>query len=100
MLVTYEGKIWLIGGFLTSPTNLEAAASNKVLYLDPAKSHWVTAPPLHHARAAGAAVVVGNKIVVFGGRTGGKVEAEVKPTEVFDGMTLPPSRSRVTTWAP
>ena len=35
----------------------------------------------------GAAVVVGNKIVVFGGRTGGKVEAEVKPTEVFDGKS-------------
>jgi N-acetylneuraminic acid mutarotase len=87
MLVAYQGKIWLIGGFLTSPTNLEAAASNKVLYLDPAKSHWVTAPPLHHARAAGAAVVVGNKIVVFGGRTGGKVEAEVKQTEVFDGKS-------------
>jgi hypothetical protein len=32
-------------------------------------------------------VVVGNKIVVFGGRTGGKVEADVKPTEVFDGKS-------------
>ena len=49
--------------------------------------HWVTGPPLHHARAAGAAVVVGNKIVVFGGRTGGKVEADVKQTEVFDGKS-------------
>jgi non-specific serine/threonine protein kinase len=87
MLVAYQGKIWLIGGFLTSPTNLEAAASNKVLYLDPAKNHWVTAAPLHHARAAGAAVVVGNKIVVFGGRTGGKVEQEVPQTEVFDGKS-------------
>jgi non-specific serine/threonine protein kinase len=87
MLVSYQGKVWLIGGFLPSGPNLEAAASNKVLYLDPAKGHWVTAPPLHHARAAAAAVVVGNKIVVFGGRTGGKVEAEVKPTEVFDGKS-------------
>ena len=32
-------------------------------------------------------MVVGNKIVVFGGRTGGKVEAEVKQTEVFDGKS-------------
>jgi non-specific serine/threonine protein kinase len=87
MLVAYQGKIWLIGGFRTSPTNLEAAASNQVLYLDPAKGRWVTAPPLHHARAAGAAAVVGNKIVVFGGRTGGKVEAEVTQTEVFDGKS-------------
>ena len=29
----------------------------------------------------------GNKIVVFGGRTGGKVEADVKQTEVFDGKS-------------
>ena len=34
MLVTYKNQLWLIGGFLTSPTNLEAAASNKVLILD------------------------------------------------------------------
>ena len=68
-------------------TNLEAAASDKVLILDPAKNHWVEGPPLHHARAAGAAVVVGDKIVVVGGRTGGKVEAEVKTTEIFDGKS-------------
>ncbi|HXZ74302.1 MAG TPA: kelch repeat-containing protein, partial [Streptosporangiaceae bacterium] len=87
MLVTYQGKVWLIGGFLTTSSNLEAAASSKVLFLDPAKNRWVEGPPLHHARAAGAAVVVGNKLVVFGGRTGGKVEAEVKQTEVFNGKS-------------
>jgi len=87
MLVTYQGKVWLIGGFLTTSSNLEAAASNKVLFFDPAKSRWVEGPPLHHARAAGAAVVVGNKLVVFGGRTGGRVEAEVKQTEVFNGKS-------------
>ena len=87
MLVTYQGKVWLIGGFLTTSSNLEAAASNKVLFFDPAKNRWVEGPPLHHARAAGAAVVVGNKLVVFGGRTGGKVEAEVKQTEVFNGKS-------------
>ena len=87
MLVTYQGQLWLIGGFLPSATNLEAAASNKVLILDPAKGRWVAGPPLHHARAAGAAVVVGNKIVVVGGRTGGKIGAEVKQTEIFNGKS-------------
>ena len=87
MLVAYKNQLWLIGGFLPSGPNLEAAASNKVLILDPAKNRWTEAPPLHHARAAGAAVVVGDKIVVFGGRTGGQVEAEVKQTEVFDGKS-------------
>jgi N-acetylneuraminic acid mutarotase len=87
MLVSYQGKLWLIGGFLTQGPNLEAAASNKVLILDPAKGRWVEGPPLHHPRAAGAAVVVGNQIVVFGGRTGGRSQAEVKQTEVFDGKS-------------
>ena len=85
MLVAYKNQLWLIGGFRTSSTNLEAAASNKVLILK--NGHWTSGPSLHHARAAGAAVVVGNKIVVFGGRTGGKVEAEVTQTEVFDGKS-------------
>jgi N-acetylneuraminic acid mutarotase len=83
--VAYKNQLWLIGGFLPSGPNLEAAASDKVLILK--NGHWTTGPSLHHARAAGAAVVVGNKIVVFGGRTGGKVEAEVKQTEVFDGKS-------------
>src|SRR5262249_6272990 len=52
MLVTYNNQLWLIGGFLTSPTNLEAAASNKVLILK--DGHWAPGPSLHHARAAGA----------------------------------------------
>jgi non-specific serine/threonine protein kinase len=87
MLVTYQGRLWLIGGFLPSGSDLEAAASNRVLYLDPTKNRWVEGPPLHHARAAGAAVVVGNKIVVVGGRTGGQPAAEVKQTEIFNGKT-------------
>ena len=84
----------------TSATNLEAAASDKVLILE-GNGHWTSGPSLHHARAAGAAVVVGNKIVVFGGRTGGKVEAEVTQTEISTaraGTTPPPSRSRAITW--
>ena len=48
---------------------------------------WVEAPELHHARGAGAAAVVGNKIVVVGGRTAGTSPAEVVPTEVFDGTS-------------
>ena len=77
MMVTYRDQLWLIGGFLPSGPNLEAAASNKVLKLDATTGHWVAGPSLHHARAAGAAVVVGNKIVVVGGRTGGQHPGEV-----------------------
>jgi len=87
MMVTYQGKLWLIGGFLPSGPNLEAAVSNRVLFLDAAKQRWVAGPSLHHARAAGAAVVVGNKIIVVGGRTGGKSPGEVKATEIFNGKS-------------
>ncbi|HYB88778.1 MAG TPA: protein kinase [Streptosporangiaceae bacterium] len=86
-IVSFQGKLYVIGGFLPSGNNLEAAASNKVLILDPSTKHWVEGPPLHHARAAGAAVVVGNQIVVVGGRTGGRFPGEVGPTEIFNGKS-------------
>jgi non-specific serine/threonine protein kinase len=85
MLVNYQGKLWLIGGFLPQGSNMEAGTSDKVLIFDPAKARWVPGPSLHHARAAGAAVVVGNEIVVMGGRTGGRFPAEVKQTEIYNG---------------
>jgi non-specific serine/threonine protein kinase len=87
MLVNYHGQLWLIGGFLPVGHNLEAAASDHVLILDPAQNRWVEGPPIHHARAAGAAVVVGDQIVVVGGRTGGKTETEVKTTEIYNGKS-------------
>ena len=87
MLVNYRGKLWLIGGFLPRGSNMEAAASNKVLILNPAKQRWEPGPPLLHARAAGAAVVVDNEIVVVGGRSGGRFPEEVKPTEIFNGTS-------------
>src|SRR5690349_9064445 len=86
-LVNYQGKLWLIGGFLPVGHNLEASASDHVLILDPAKNQWVEGPPLHHARAASAAAVVGDQIVVVGGRTGGKTETEVTTTEIYNGKS-------------
>ena len=41
-------------------------------------------PTLRHARAAGGAAVVGDKIIVVGGRTGNP-EQLVTQTEIFDG---------------
>jgi non-specific serine/threonine protein kinase len=87
MMVNYRGQLWLIGGFRPQGLNLEAAASNKVLKLDAATGRWVAGPPLHHARAAGAAVVVDNEIVVVGGRTGGRSPEEVAQTEIFNGKS-------------
>jgi N-acetylneuraminic acid mutarotase len=85
LMVRYQGTLWLIGGFLPRGSNMEAAASARVLKLQ--NGHWVEGPALHHARAAAAAAVVGGKLVVGGGRTGGQTETLVRPTEVFDGTS-------------
>jgi hypothetical protein len=82
MLVTYRNQLVLIGGFLPRGDDPLAVTSPEVLFFN--GSDWVKGPPLHHPRAAGAAAVVGDKIVVVGGRTGNP-EQLVDQTEVFDG---------------
>jgi N-acetylneuraminic acid mutarotase len=81
MLVTYRNQVVLIGGFRSRRG--DSVASAQVLFFDDSAGHWVNGPPLHHPRAAGAAAVVGDKIVVVGGRTG--QEQLVGQTEIFDG---------------
>jgi non-specific serine/threonine protein kinase len=87
MMVSYQNTVWVIGGFQPQGGAIIGAASARVLHLNQAETAWVQAPPLHHARGAGAAAVVGNQIVVAGGRTAGTSAAEVIPTEVFDGTS-------------
>jgi len=59
-----------------------AQASNKVFVLR--GGSWVQLPRLGHARAAAAAAVVGDKLVVTGGQNDKKL---VPQTEVFDGQS-------------
>ena len=87
MLVSYQDQLWLIGGFRHGAHESGGGRLEQGADPGPVQGPLGPGPSLHHARAAGAAVVVGNKIVVFGGRTGGKVEREVKQTEVFDGKS-------------
>ena len=87
MMVSYRNTVWVIGGFEPRGSEIYGVASARVLYLNQAENAWVDAPALHHARGAGAAAVVGNKIVVVGGRTAGTSPAEVATTEVFDGTS-------------
>jgi len=84
MLVTYRDQLVLIGGFQPRGDDLLAVTSAQVLFLDANTGRWIPGPPLRHPRAAGAAAVVGDKIVVAGGRTGNP-EQLVAQTEVFDG---------------
>jgi non-specific serine/threonine protein kinase len=77
--VTYKGDPVVIGGFVPG-AELTSGQSNKVYALKGDK--WEALPPMKHARAAAAAAVVGDKIVVVGGQADGKL---VTQTEVFDG---------------
>ena len=81
MAVTYNDEPVLIGGWKAEGQNLTAVDSDQVMAMR--DGGWVDLPPLNAPRAAGAAAVVGNKIVVTGGQANGQL---VATTEVFDGM--------------
>jgi non-specific serine/threonine protein kinase len=79
MAVTYKGEAVVIGGFVPGE-ELTSGQSDRVFALR--GGAWEELPKLNHARAAAAAAVVGDKIVVVGGQANGKL---VPQTEVFDG---------------
>jgi N-acetylneuraminic acid mutarotase len=79
MAVTYNGEAVVMGGFVSGDEqNPEVSGSVYVLR----EGSWKTLPSLKHPRAAAAAAVVGDKIVVVGGEADGKL---VPQTEVYDG---------------
>ena len=86
MLVTYHDQLVVIGGFHGRGHDLLAETSARMLLLDNKTDKWVDGPPLGHPRGAGGAAVVGDKIVVVGGRTGNP-EQLVTQTEIFDGTS-------------
>jgi N-acetylneuraminic acid mutarotase len=79
MAVTYKGEAVVLGGFVPGE-ELTSGQSDRVYALR--DGAWDQLPKLNHARAAAAAAVVGDKIVVVGGQADGKL---VPQTEVFDG---------------
>jgi N-acetylneuraminic acid mutarotase len=84
MLVTYRDQLAVIGGFRSRDNDMLAVTSPRMLLLDNKTDKWVDGPPLRHPRAAGGAAVVGDEIVVVGGRVGNP-EQLVTQTEVYDG---------------
>jgi non-specific serine/threonine protein kinase len=80
MAVTYKDELVVIGGWIPEGSDPSAITSDRVYALRGSK--WVQLPALNKPRAAGAAAVVGDKIVVVGGQADGKL---VPTTEVFDG---------------
>jgi N-acetylneuraminic acid mutarotase len=82
MSVTWQGTPVVLGGWRAEGANTQIA-TDKVWRV--VNSHWVELPPLLQPRAAGAAAVVGGRLVVTGGvGANGRL---LNTTEVFDGTT-------------
>jgi serine/threonine protein kinase/N-acetylneuraminic acid mutarotase len=80
MAVTWQGTPCVLGGWRAEGANTQLA-TDKVWRV--VNSRWVELPPLLQPRAAGAAAVVGDRLVVAGGVDAtGKL---VNTTEIFDG---------------
>ena len=80
MSVTWQGTPVVLGGWRAEGANTEVA-TDKVWRV--VNSRWVELPPLLQPRAAGAAAVVGDRLVVTGGvGANGRL---LNTTEVFDG---------------
>ncbi|MBA2763398.1 MAG: protein kinase [Thermoleophilaceae bacterium] len=78
--VTYGGELVVIGGWAPKGADLTASTSDRVFALR--DGAWTDLPSLGQPRAAGAAAVVGDEIVVVGGQNAGEL---VAATEIFDG---------------
>ena len=82
MSVTWDGNPVVLGGWRAEGANTRIA-TDKVWRV--VNSRWVELPPLLQPRAAGAAAVVGDRLVVTGGvGSNGKL---LNTTEVFDGTS-------------
>jgi hypothetical protein len=59
---TYRGDLYLAGGYLEGEE-----ATNEFWRYDPKSNRWTALPPMHLARGAAGAAVVGDKLYVAGG---------------------------------
>jgi non-specific serine/threonine protein kinase len=80
MAVTYKDEAVVMGGWIPKGSDPSAEVSDRVFALRGGR--WEELPSLNRPRAAGAAAVVGDQIVVAGGQADGRL---VATTEVFDG---------------
>jgi len=80
MAVTYKDQVVVMGGWIPAGSDPSAKVSDQVFVLR--GGTWERLPSLNRPRAAGAAAVVDDQIVVVGGQSDGRL---VDSTEVFDG---------------
>jgi serine/threonine protein kinase/N-acetylneuraminic acid mutarotase len=80
MAVTWQGNPVVLGGWRAEGGNMRVATDRVWRVIN---SRWVELPPLLQPRAAAAAAVVDNRIIVTGGV--GANGRPVTTTEIFDG---------------
>ena len=81
MAVTWQGNPVVLGGWRSEGAN--KVATDQVWRV--VNSRWVELPPLLQPRAAAAAAVVGDRIIVTGGvGANGRL---LNTTEIFDGTS-------------
>ena len=82
MSVTWQDTPTVLGGWRTEGTNSKVATDRVWRVVN---SRWTELPPLLQPRAAAAAAVVGDRIIVTGGvDAGGEL---LNSTEIFDGTS-------------
>ena len=98
MSVTWQDTPVVLGGWRTEGANSKVATDQVWRVVN---SRWTTLPPLLQPRAAAAAAVVADRIIVTGGvDAGGEL---LNTTEIFDGNSWKPARPsppRDRCWAP
>jgi serine/threonine protein kinase/N-acetylneuraminic acid mutarotase len=82
MAVTWQGNPVVLGGWRAEGTNNQVATDRVWRVVN---SRWVELPPLLQPRAAAAAAVVGERIIVTGGV--GANGTLLTTTEIFDGTS-------------
>jgi non-specific serine/threonine protein kinase len=82
MAVTYDDHVVVMGGWIPEGPELTAETSRRVYELR--GDRWRRLPDMRSPRAAGAAAVVGDKLVVAGGQADGQL---VPSTEIYDGTS-------------
>jgi len=80
MVVTYKGELVVMGGWIPKGSDPSAIESSRVYALR--NGSWRQLASLNGPRVAGAAAVVGDRIVVVGGQSKKKL---IHTAEVFDG---------------
>ena len=85
-LDTYNGKLYLVGGFIEPDEGPHRRAINSLFIYDPVKNEWKEGEPMPTARAGLTAKFIDGILYAIGGSTGDN-EGQVGRNEAYDPKT-------------